>query len=164
MLADGTQILTSTFAAIVDTGGTITVLEALTFQKLNELQLGATLNARGLYVIDCEKAMSNKPLIFQLGQGVSLSLKADQQIIRAQGSCISIFQPGASNDPNIIGAAFLASYYTVFDYGNARIGFAQTAIQSSTTGTTTPTPKKNHALVKSSSLIGYTFAAVALSI
>lgn len=126
LLADGTQTMTAPITTIVDTGTTLVSLESSLFQKINQ-QMGGSPDRSGVYLVDCQKAKTLKPLVFQLTKDTNLTLTWDQQIlvVKAQGLCVSIFQPSDSTGiTNIIGATFLANFYTVFDYTNERIGFA----------------------------------------
>jgi Eukaryotic aspartyl protease len=118
-----TNILSSAIPVIVDTGTTVVILPIAVFTAINQ-KMGGIPFGDGTYRINCRNAKSLPPIVFNFGT-VSLTLTWDQQLIISSRSCISIFQPTSSGIPSILGASFLANFYTSFDHDNARIGFAK---------------------------------------
>jgi hypothetical protein len=87
-----------------------------------------------MYVVDCDQLSRIQTVTISFGNLGSIRLPGNQIGITSSGNiCVSIFQNGGS-DISILGAWFLRSYYTAFDYANARIGFA-TAIKVLANGT-----------------------------
>ncbi|XP_076934416.1 aspartic proteinase A1-like [Bidens hawaiensis] len=88
----------------------------------------------GQSTVDCAKLPSMPTISFTIG-GKEFELSPDQYILKiGEGSatrCISGFIPLDIPPPRgplwILGDTFMRSYHTVFDYGNARVGFAPAA-------------------------------------
>ncbi|GFO43117.1 cathepsin e [Plakobranchus ocellatus] len=62
--------------------------------------------------------------------GTPLTLTSEEYIIKLDNLCFSIFYgmkrfPRGTDPYWILGTAFMRTYYTVFDKGNRRIGFAK---------------------------------------
>lgn len=126
----------SEFTVVVDSGTTQNHLPTQVADLLNA-QMGATL-VNGQYMVDCDKVASIPSFVFNFGGAASgstgIKLAGSQLIIRNSdtNTCSSIFQPTTSVP--IFGAWFMKNFYTVFDYNNARIGFA-TPVSASSTNT-----------------------------
>jgi len=91
---------------------------------------GGTFNNNyGQYTVNCAKISSMPTISFTIG-GNAFSLTPSQYVEVYSGNiCVTPFIPadftGPSNKPLwILGDAFLSFYYSVYDYGNNRIGFA----------------------------------------
>lgn len=118
ILAEPTQVM-------IDTGTTLVLVPPTLFAKLT-----ANMNIQmvdSLYYVDCKTIEKLPPIEFKFNGMDPLILDWHLQVLVAskRASCLSIFQPfsGDANDV-IIGALFLRNFYTVFDHGNRRIGFA----------------------------------------
>jgi cathepsin D len=112
--------------AVADTGTTYITGPSAKIEKLNE-KIGATSIGDGQYSVDCE-SIDQLPVITIYIGGKGFSLTGDQYILKisnkGQTICISGF---AEFDVPfwILGDIFIGVYYTEFDYGNRRIGFAE---------------------------------------
>lgn len=83
--------------------------------------------------VDCDSLYELPDITFEVGDG-SLTMKPNQYVIRYQGNnnskdtCISAFLgmdlPAKIDVKWILGDPFHRTFYSVYDYGNQRIGFA----------------------------------------
>ncbi|KAI8898823.1 aspartic peptidase domain-containing protein [Globomyces pollinis-pini] len=145
-LADGTNAISTPLQVSLDTGTTLSLLPQPLFDVVNN-QMKAVRNGTQ-YFVPCKDVKLLKPINVTVGQS-TYSLTWEQQVIidlKAR-SCVSIFQP---LDPSldklgsILGASFLRNFYSVFDYGNARIGLAPL---SETFVPTVPQPSSGTSLI-----------------
>jgi cathepsin D len=92
---------------------------------LNTL-IGATLIGNGQYSVDCGIINQLPVVTFYIG-GQAFPLTGEQYILKYsdedQTTCISGFS-GFDVPFWILGDVFLGVYYSEWDYGNRRIGFA----------------------------------------
>jgi saccharopepsin len=114
--------------AAIDTGSSLFAVPTATADEINQ-RLGATKSPLGgQYTLDCSKLGSLPDLELQFG-GKKMSLASTDYILEAQGQCVSGFMgmdiPEPAGPIWIVGDVFLRRYYTIYDLGNNRVGFAE---------------------------------------
>jgi len=113
--------------AAIDTGTSLIAIPSEIADAIN-LSIGAEKGFHGVYTVDCHKVPSLPDVSFTFG-GRDYKLGAKDYILEAQGTCMSAFMgidiPAPAGPIWIIGDAFLRSWYTVYDLGNNRVGFAK---------------------------------------
>jgi saccharopepsin len=125
--------------AAIDTGTSLIAAPVKSAEAINTL-IGAQKNFLGQYTVDCATLPSLPTITFQFG-GKKYPLTAEDYILKVSGSpigggggqeqCISGFM-GIEMPPQlgqlwIVGDVFLRRYFTVYDLGNNRVGFANSA-------------------------------------
>ncbi|XP_010140330.1 PREDICTED: gastricsin-like [Buceros rhinoceros silvestris] len=112
--------------AIVDTG---TYQLTVPQQYLSSfLQLTGAQETSSGYAVDCSQ-VQNMPTITFVINGAQLPLNPSAYVLNSNGYCILgievTYLPSQNGQPLwILGDVFLKEYYTIFDMGNNRIGFA----------------------------------------
>ncbi|KAM4796925.1 gastricsin-like [Rhinophrynus dorsalis] len=115
--------------AIVDTGTTqLNIPQPYMGELLQSLGIQET---NGGYPVNCNNIQNMPTLSFTLN-GISFPLQPSAYIIQENGYCyanfLSISLPAQNGDPLwILGDVFLREYYSIYDFGNSRVGFASAA-------------------------------------
>jgi len=113
--------------AAIDTGSSLIILPSILSEMIHK-KLGAQKNFLGQYMIDCDKLSTMPTLRFHLG-GRVYSLEPEDYVLRLQNQCMSGFMgmdiPEPAGPIWILGDAFLRKYYSVYDLGHHRVGFAE---------------------------------------
>jgi len=123
----GSDDITSKVSAIVDSGTSLLAGPKDKVSKMAEAA-GATLLAGKEYTIDCSKIDSLPAIELTLGGGKKFTLEAKDYVLNEGGQCLfalmPIDLPPKLGEMWILGDVFMRKYYTVFDYGNKRVGMA----------------------------------------
>jgi len=126
MSYDGSSV-TSNVHAIIDSGTSLLAGPKDQVAKIAQ-KAGATLVAGKEYTIDCSKISSLPDLDITLGGGAKFTLKASDYVLQVSGQCLFAFMgielPPQLGEMWILGDVFMRKYYSVFDYGQKRVGFA----------------------------------------
>lgn len=121
--------VTTVNKAIVDTG---TSLLAGPVDEVKEIAkaVGAHAFLHGEYLISCDKLNTGVNIDIVLG-GVTYTLTPKDYIIPDASLClfgmIGLDVPAPAGPLWILGDPFIRKYYTVFDFGKQRLGFAEAA-------------------------------------
>ncbi|KAG0364669.1 endopeptidase [Gamsiella multidivaricata] len=122
----GTEEVEMNAGAVIDTGSSLIVLQTTMADMINR-EIGAKKNYAGQYTIDCAEVPNLPEFSFYFGK-TEYKLKGSDYILNAGGSCISGFMgmdfPESLGDLWIVGDVFLRKYYSVYDLGKDRVGFA----------------------------------------
>merc|ERR1719155_123773 len=123
----GGKDITSKVSAIIDSGTSLLAGPKDKVAKIAQAA-GATLVAGKEYTIDCSKISSLPDLEITLGGGKKFTLKGSDYVLNVSGQCLFAFMgidlPPQLGEMWILGDVFMRKYYSVFDYGQKRVGFA----------------------------------------
>ncbi|XP_007483929.1 gastricsin [Monodelphis domestica] len=116
--------------AIVDTGTSLLTVPQQYMSAFLQAT-GGQQDQYGQYVVDCN-SIQNLPTISFLINGVQFPLSPSAYILNNNGYCTVGIEPTYLASQNgqplwILGDVFLRSYYSVYDMGNNRVGFATAA-------------------------------------
>ncbi|CAM9387536.1 unnamed protein product [Choristocarpus tenellus] len=118
---------TSVNTAIVDSGTSLLVGPSAEVEVLAK-KVGAIKFLNGEYIIPCTAQLP--ALTFTIG-GKDYTLEGEDYIINAGKVCLLAIMgmdiPAPAGPLWILGDVFMRKYYTVFDYGESRIGLAASA-------------------------------------
>ncbi|XP_019847528.1 lysosomal aspartic protease [Bactrocera dorsalis] len=114
-------------SAIADTGTSLVAVPYYLYGYLQEL-IGAEPDYEGQYFVDCSQVSSLPTISFTIA-GTNFTLEGSDYVIEVDSEsgeqlCMSAFEDGGTSFW-ILGDVFIGKYYSVFDLGNNRVGFAK---------------------------------------
>jgi len=109
---------------IVDSGTSLITGPSSDIMKI-ALAAGAMPNMLGQYTMDCERVSSIPDLAFSV-DGKAFVVPGKDLVIQSGGTCLfAMMGMDIPSGPQwILGDVFMRQYYTIFDYGGQRVGFA----------------------------------------
>jgi saccharopepsin len=114
------------YGAAIDSGTSLIAMPKADAQRMNQL-IGATPSPLGQYFINCTLIPTLPDLTVTISE-VPFVLKPADYVLNLQGQCISSFVgldiPPPAGPLWVVGDVFLRPFYTVYDLGNDRVGFA----------------------------------------
>lgn len=116
--------------AIVDSGTSLLTGPTNAIREIASA-IGATPMITGQYTVDCATLSDIPPLVLNIN-GRYYTLEGKDLVLQSFGTCLLALMcmdfPG--DGPKwILGDVFMRKYYTVFDYGSERIGFARVRVE-----------------------------------
>jgi hypothetical protein len=109
---------------IVDSGTSLITGPSAEISKI-ALAAGAMPNMLGQYTMDCEKVSSIPDLVYTIN-GEAFTVPGKDLVIQSGTTCLfAMMGMDIPSGPQwILGDVFMRKYYTIFDYGGERVGFA----------------------------------------
>jgi len=113
--------------AAIDTGTSLIALPTTLAELINK-EIGAKKNYAGQYTLECD-TIPSLPEICLAFNGRDFCLNGTDYVLEVQKQCISGFAgidiPPPAGPLWIVGDVFLRKYYTIYDLGRNRVGFAK---------------------------------------
>ncbi|XP_051852894.1 gastricsin-like [Antechinus flavipes] len=117
--------------AIVDTGTSLLTAPQQIFSELMQY-IGAQQNENGAYLVSCSNTQNMPTITFNIN-GVNFPLPPSAYVLPSNSNYCEVgimptYLPSQNGQPLwILGDVFLRNYYSVYDLGNNRVGFANLA-------------------------------------
>lgn len=110
---------------IVDSGTSLITGPSTEIQRIAST-VGATKTLLGQYTIDCDKVPTLPNLDFKIN-GKTWTVPGKDLVIQSGGTCLFVMMGmDIPTGPKwILGDVFMRKFYTVFDYENEQVGFAE---------------------------------------
>lgn len=113
--------------AAIDTGSSLLIAPTTIADLINH-ELGAVKNWAGQYTLDCS-VVPDLPEFCFVFAGKDFCLEGKDYVLQVQDQCISGFMGMDIPEPMgplwIVGDVFLRKFYSIYDLGNNRVGFAK---------------------------------------
>jgi hypothetical protein len=113
-------------SAIVDSGTSLITGPSSEIQQIAKA-VGATKTLIGQYTVDCDKVQDIPDITFAIDNKPYV-LPGSSLVIQSAGTCLFAMMGMDFPAPGpqwILGDVFMRKYYTVFDYENEKVGFAE---------------------------------------
>ncbi|KAI7872643.1 aspartic peptidase domain-containing protein [Spinellus fusiger] len=127
VLVNGQPLMSTPVAAIVDTGTTEIIIPVDLCNGIHKGIRGAIFDNLYGWLIPCDKKDDSTNIQFNMGGhdfGFSVSNILREKNPDSNSTLCYSGISGANMNVAILGDIFLKNYYSVFDYDNARVGFA----------------------------------------
>ncbi|KAI8077634.1 aspartic peptidase domain-containing protein [Thamnidium elegans] len=124
--------------AIIDSGSTLIIMNKQDSILYHSLIPDATSNGDGTWSFPCKNVNTLDPLLIQMGE-TTLTIPTDKLFLTPISSTSNNCLSGVSNQEMehentwILGDVFMRNFYTVFDMGQNRLGFANAVQDDSIT-------------------------------
>ncbi|KAJ3154287.1 Vacuolar protease A [Geranomyces variabilis] len=126
----GVDIGITTRRAAIDTGTSLCAIPVAEADAINKA-IGGKKNFQGQYVIDCA-TVPNLPTLALTFGGKVFALEGKDYVLKVSEQCVSGFMgmdiPAPAGPLWIVGDVFLRRYFTAYDLGNMRVGFASSRL------------------------------------
>lgn len=130
-VSDDKEPLAGASQAIADSGTSLLAGPTTIIGDLN-MKLGAKPLPTGQWFLNCSEVPKLPTVTFTIN-GADYPLEGKDYVLEVGGQCLSGFMgldlPAQLGPQWILGDVFMGKYYTVFDQGNKRLGFATAATQ-----------------------------------
>ncbi|KAJ3111247.1 Vacuolar protease A [Phlyctochytrium bullatum] len=129
----GQNVPVTAHRGAIDTGTSLSAIPTADADAING-RIGGKKNAQGQYIIDCKTLDSLPDLAIEFA-GKNFTLSANEYVLKVSGGpfgggeqCVSGFMgldiPAPAGPLWVVGDIFLRKYYSIYDLGNLRVGFA----------------------------------------
>jgi cathepsin D len=126
------QTIATSFQGVADSGTSLMTGPSKDIKQLNEAIGAKRVPITGEYIVQCDKLDSMPNITFKIN-GKDFPLTPEDYVLQieslGQTTCMSGFMeldmPPPAGPLWILGDVFIGRYYTVFDKGNNRLGFAK---------------------------------------
>jgi cathepsin D len=124
------DLSTTDVTVIADTGTSLFAGPKDFITKVQTAIGGTAVGASGEYTVDCSK-IDSLPTVTIVLNGKDYTLEGKDYVLNVSGQCLSGFMgidlPAGNPVKFILGDVFLRKYYSIYDAGNKRMGFATAA-------------------------------------
>jgi len=112
-------------SAISDTGTSLIAGPPRAVREIGSALGGKFDSSQGLYTVNCNKVSSLPDVVFTI-ENKDFAISSKSYVLRLENKCYLGFQSFAGAPINwILGDVFIREWYNIYDFGNARLGFAK---------------------------------------